>query len=64
MDNSTPIIFTLSKEDRVPFKAPNNNITSYSLKGTIDGKYLRNEKPQVTIKYSEISNFLSKALSI
>ena len=27
-------------------------------------KYLRDEKPQVTIKYSEISNFLSKALSI
>ena len=27
-------------------------------------KYLRDDKPQVTIKYSEISNFLSKALSI
>ena len=27
-------------------------------------KYLRDDKPQATIKYSEISNFLSKALSI
>ena len=27
-------------------------------------KYLRDERPQLTIRYSEISNFLSKALSI
>ena len=36
MDNSTPIIFTLSKEDRVPFKGANNKITSYAIKDIVD----------------------------
>ena len=51
----------------VGFKMLLFNIIDPSLKDTLlelTVKYLRDEKPQVTIKYSEISNFLSKALSI
>ena len=51
MDNSTPIIFTLSKEGRVPFKGANNKITSYEIKDIVDNKYLRSQKadlPQVS----------------
>ena len=51
MDNFTPVIFTLSKKDRAPFKGPDNNITSYPIKDIVDNKYLRIQKadlPQVS----------------
>ncbi|MBI44610.1 MAG: glycine dehydrogenase (aminomethyl-transferring) [Candidatus Marinimicrobia bacterium] len=51
MDNSTPILFTLSKDSRAPFKAPENKINSYVLENIIDNKYLRYkdaELPQVS----------------
>ena len=51
MDNDTPIIFTLSKDDRDTFRIPKNGINFYSLKNVIDSKYLRKEKaelPQVS----------------
>ena len=51
MNNKTSIIFTQSKNGRLGFKTPNNNIDEYKLEELIQPKYLRKkeaELPQVS----------------